>query len=639
MIAEWRTPTWSKVDCGGTANVAELTILCPGEEPRVVTIPRDGRIVVGRLPTCDVQLNIPQLSKTHLDIVCTPLGLKVRDLGSKNGTVLNGEPLRRLRSLEPGDVLILGASVRIYVEGMSDVMSIPEEEALPDAVETLLKEGPELVSGPARQEIRTLQRNLHALRWANRGLARISRESDTHSRLRILLDEAHRIFPGSCAAVTWRGDVIESQGVHYSAFLQVGKGTLLPSPSEVPRSILGHMARNGGPIWSENALQDERFSAHDSVRTLALETVGCIPVGAQAAVLIFPETRALPSASLRRRIETLCELAGPLINPPPPEETTEELERVPGLIGRSKAIQALAEQILEVASVPWNVLLVGEEGTGKATIARAIHGLSRPSEPFVAGHTAVSDDQELERYFFGPGPVVGGWVAEAQAGTLFIKYVENLPPQLQSRWLTTLSTNRPTPLADDWPSNLHPRIISATTYASAIPSGLRSDLYDRLAEVVLHVPPLRERREDIPLLAEHFFCSGRQAWLDAGGAPDWLPKHVDPPVLDVLMQLRFEGNVRQLRAMIHRAVHAAAKSQAKTVLLAHFESLDGHSQPLPARDTHFRGAISSFAQRLLRRALDDAGGIQPRAAEALGMTERAWHRARRTYGFHPAEES
>ena len=259
-----------------------------------------------------------------------------------------------------------------------------------------------------------------------------------------------------------------------------------------------------------------------------------------------------------------------------------EVERhgVAGFIGRSPAVQAVLEEIdLLRQAHAISVLITGESGTGKEGIARAIHvGGSRTKGPFVAVNCAAIPGDLAESSFFGHmrGAFTGahdahrGYFEQADAGTLFLDEVGDLPLDLQAKLLRTLETGRVTPLGGTQERPVDVRIVAATNrdLATLIAQDrFREDLYFRLAGFTVTVPPLRERREDIPLLVDHFL---RQFSEEMGRESSGMSREA----LSVVEAHRFPGNVRELKNLIE---YALIKGQGALIRPEHLRFIELHN--------------------------------------------------------------
>ena len=236
------------------------------------------------------------------------------------------------------------------------------------------------------------------------------------------------------------------------------------------------------------------------------------------------------------------------------------------IVGKTPVMRALMEKIEKVAATPARVLITGENGTGKELVARALHRLSpRASKPFVEVNCAAIPGELIESELFGhmKGSFTGaisdraGKFEQANKGTLFLDEIGDMSLAAQAKVLRVLQDNVITRIGSGKPISVDVRVIAATnkTLENEIAAGkFREDLYYRLNVVPIHVPPIRERREDIPLLAQYFAAtlSARE------GIP---PRTFTPDALERLSSLDWPGNVRELRNTVERLLILAPESQ------------------------------------------------------------------------------
>jgi transcriptional regulator with GAF, ATPase, and Fis domain len=304
------------------------------------------------------------------------------------------------------------------------------------------------------------------------------------------------------------------------------------------------------------------------------------------------------------------------------------------LVGASAAMRRVYALLEAVSKTDATVLVQGETGTGKEVVARSIHEASaRSAGPFVAVDCGALAESLIESELFGhvKGAFSGaagerrGLFEEADGGTLFLDEIGELPLSLQPKLLRALETRAVRRVGGNTPRQLDVRVVAAThrPLARAVNEGtFREDLYYRLAVLEVVVPPLRERREDIPLLANHFYA-------DIAGADASLPPEVTSP----LMQRGWPGNVRELRNFIDRsttlgwsATQTAARSAPPldaTTLGPALDALIPQHLPLKeARQLWIDRFESVYVSAILRRA----GGNVTRAAEQAGVHRRYLHR-------------
>ena len=298
-----------------------------------------------------------------------------------------------------------------------------------------------------------------------------------------------------------------------------------------------------------------------------------------------------------------------------------------GLIGRSTAMRAVFDVVARVADVDVPVLLTGETGTGKTTIAAAMHARSqRASAPFVAVNCAAIPEQLLESELFGHtrGAFTGatqanpGLFAEADNGTLFLDEIGELQPALQAKLLHVIERGMIRPIGGTRERRVNTRILAATNLdlAAAVRAGdFREDLYYRLALVVPEIPPLRDRREDIPLLVDQCLESARRRY------PTAAPRRIGDEAMAVFLTYRWPGNVRELSHLIERLVLLSRNEVIEPADLPRgFGSKDpdaAEDGPGPFGDSVL--PLREIQRRYARWALAQNGGVKAHAARALGV--------------------
>jgi DNA-binding NtrC family response regulator len=322
-----------------------------------------------------------------------------------------------------------------------------------------------------------------------------------------------------------------------------------------------------------------------------------------------------------------------------------------GIIGRSEKMQAVFQLVDQVAPARSTVLITGESGTGKELVARAIHMQSpRATRTFVTVNSSNIPSELLESELFGhtrgafTGAVAAkkGFFEVADGGSIFLDEIGEIPPETQARLLRVIQEREFTPLGDTTPRRVDVRIIAATNIdlREAVRQGtFREDLYYRLAVVPIELPPLRERREDILALAQHFI----RKYNEENNRQ--VSDQLSPEVLQLLEQYSWPGNVRELENIIERAVVIAPGPEISRQCLP-AEILDpqkalgvgGHTASIGAgidlsRGINFYDEVRRFEIDLIRRALDQTSGHQSRAARLLGMNATTLNSKIKTYNI------
>ncbi len=308
-----------------------------------------------------------------------------------------------------------------------------------------------------------------------------------------------------------------------------------------------------------------------------------------------------------------------------------------GFIGRSEVMENVFRLVDRVGPARSTVLITGESGTGKELVAKAIHEASpRADDPFVVVNCSNIPSELLESELFGhtKGAFTGAVAAKkglfevADGGSIFLDEIGDLRPETQVRLLRVIQEREFTPLGDTTPAKVDVRIIAATNVdlKEAVKNGtFREDLYYRLSVVPVELPALRDRREDILPLAQHFI----RKYSDENGRD--ISENLSPRVLSLLESYYYPGNVRELENIIERAV-VIAQTDEITVECLRPEVIDpelamemvkgteGTSGDIDiSRGINFYDEIKKFEIDLIRRALDQTGGHQSRAARLLGL--------------------
>ena len=320
--------------------------------------------------------------------------------------------------------------------------------------------------------------------------------------------------------------------------------------------------------------------------------------------------------------------------------------RLHNLLGRSPAMQSVFALIRQAAPGDANVLITGESGTGKELVAKALHFNSqRADRPFVPINCAAVPASLLESELFGhvKGAFTGavnsrrGLFREAHGGTLFLDEIGDMAPELQAKLLRAIEDRSVRPVGSDQATPRDVRVIAAThqDLLARIRAGkFRDDLYYRLAVIPIQLPALRERKEDIPLLAEHFLtraiaASGKQV---SGFTPE---------TMTILLRHPWPGNVRELENVVERSVTLTAGGTiAPDALL--LDTSAGPPTALSLAQFPRRPTLQELTDEYVALVLQETGGDKARAADLLGISKRTlyrWDRQPATPDEAPGEEA
>jgi two-component system response regulator PilR (NtrC family) len=310
----------------------------------------------------------------------------------------------------------------------------------------------------------------------------------------------------------------------------------------------------------------------------------------------------------------------------------EEIEEQYGfgnILGRSKSMEQVFRLIKLVADTSSNVMIIGESGTGKELVAKAIHYNSRRSgSSFIAVNCSAIPEGLLESELFGhvKGSFTGahvtrqGLFVEASGGTLFLDEIGDMPPGVQVKLLRVLQDRTIRPVGSNKSYSVDVRIISAThrDLKEEIKSGtFREDLYYRLSVIPIILPPLNERKEDFPILVDHFI---RKYSVESGQKQ----KKITSKAMDALMNHKWEGNVRELENVIERTVVLTAKESIDIPDLPEYIAKKKKTQEFEFTDRLV--PLQEVESEYINHVMKIAHGNKSKAAEILGINRRTLYR-------------
>ena len=467
-------------------------------------------------------------------------------------------------------------------------------------------------------------------------------------------------------------------------------------PHAVSHSILQKTIRGGQALITNNAEEDERFADFASVQDFQLRSVMCAPlrikdktigalyvdnrsikgnfqqkdldiletICAQAAIAI--ENAQLVDDNVRKQMKLLAakeevealnqqlsekvqrqssELAAVRRSLEQSRQYLETKYNYENIIGRSERIQQLFNLLDRTTETDVPVLIQGESGTGKELVARAVHfNGPRKSQPFISENASSISETLFESELFGhvKGAFTGaiadhkGLFELADKGTLFLDEIGNLSMEMQSKLLRVLENGEIRRVGGKEVRKVDVRIITATNkdLASLVKQGLfREDLYYRLNVIKITLPPLRDRREDIPLLAEHFL----KQRSEPPGAP---PKTLSAEALALLTEYNWPGNVRELENEIRRL---SALSGASSAITAEFVSPHIRIVPpaaaftIPEQPRDLRETIEEIEKRIIMNTLERYRWNKSKTARMLGLSRDGLRKKMLRYGIQTGE--
>jgi Nif-specific regulatory protein len=427
----------------------------------------------------------------------------------------------------------------------------------------------------------------------------------------------------------------------------------------VSQSIVSDVSRSNSPLFISDILEDDRFKDQKSVLDLQLKRAVCVPLTLEKSVIgvIYTDSNRLSPAFARGDMSIVsafaaqatiaienAKLHGALVlsketlareNLKLKQELSGKYE-FSGIIGRSKAMQEIFLTIQKVASISTTVLIQGETGTGKELIARAIHyNGSRKSNQLVTINCGAMPQELLESELFGHkrGSFTGatsdkaGLFETASGGTIFLDEIGEMPLALQVKLLRALQEGEIRRVGENFDRKVDVRVIAATNrdLSEDVKTGrFRPDLYYRLNVVPIMIPPLRQRREDIIPLTEHFL-EKYQSKMNKG--------HVDisSEAMKLLLVNQWQGNVRELENSIERALALCGDSKLLTpTQFPHLAPESGMFNQLDT-DASLKQKLKTVERQIIVEALEKTNGKITKAAELLAVTRQHLHNKIKEY--------
>jgi transcriptional regulator with GAF, ATPase, and Fis domain len=605
---------------------------------RTFDLTGDG-LAIGRHPSNDLAIPDAAVSRHHCALRRTPAGWRVADLDSRHGTFVNNRPVHE-EELRHGDVLGIGESTfLVLLDAPAGEEAAPGEEiALEAGTEILLPAGASVYLRPGGGGGEGPARALSALLDL---AAACGAPQDPAALARVSLERVLAAVPAERAAFALAEEG-ELEPLAFRHRRQAGGGRpFLPS-----RALAGRALREGTAI-----LYAAGVGAAASASVAGIRAAACVPLfdGGAPLGILYVDTRE-PGEELGEDHLQWLTAAGALITPALAalrrlERAEAESRRLQesvlgrGLVGESPALRRAAGILARAAPTASTVLILGESGTGKEMAARALHAASpRAGKPFVAINCASLSENLLESELFGheQGAFTGavarkiGKLEVAHGGTLFLDELGELPALLQAKLLRVLQERTFERVGGTRPITVDLRLVAATNrdLKKAVAEGtFRDDLFYRLNVITLTMPPLRERREDIPLLASHFAAVH-------GRSVRGRPAGIAPAARALLVRYDWPGNVRELSNAIERAVVLGLEDEIRPEDLPE-TLLEGEPAPGGGEEggQDYHAALNEAKRRIIRDALAESGGNVTRAAERLGLHANHLHRLMTSLGM------
>lgn len=637
-------------------------------------------VTIGRAPTNQIVLKDERCSRIHAELFMSEGRWTLRDLDSRNGTVVGDKLIKSDWVLRPGDVIRIGHSQLIFVQNLSDAFSDVTAQLRPR--EELVREGK---GSGADDEVhlaypleptaithRKGQTRFLASVEAAEELPKVGRAAAKLCRLAFELGKAPSVVKMAETALAGLFEALpvdagaillvprDHQGTPTAADLQI---VATYSKTErkyhrVPDFLANTVLREGEAVLARNVMGDSSLGSRDSKGVIHTTSVICAPIrhGSQVLGLIHlysTDPDQIPDPDdLEYTLAVADTVAVALNNLNRQEELVENLTQVrienvrlreqlgaqSDLIGVSEAIKHINELIAYAAASRATVLIRGESGVGKELVARAIHFNSpRRKNAFVCLNCAALSEELLASELFGheKGAFTGaterkiGKFEAAHMGTLMLDEIGEMSPSVQAKFLRVLEGHPFERVGGSKPIKVDVRVIAATNrdLEKEVAEGrFRHDLYFRLRVLEIVVPPLRKRPEDIPVLAEYFLNKFRQ---ETGRRIEGFTR----AAMDKLMSYRWPGNVRELKNVIERAVVLCQGRfiDEDDLLLTKLATTGDtvETQPVPQGYTPL--SLEEIEKRHILATLEYTKWNKSRAAQILGIERSTLDRKLRRY--------
>ena len=530
---------------------------------RIVPLPPGKTVAVGRDKTNALVVDDELCSRQHAEILADEDGWHLRDLGSSNGTRVNGQLIDEVR-LHPSDVIAVGSSRFVFVEDLDHLLEPePAGGAPSETVEVRLRQSDTRFLSPTATDDATRTRaEADSVRLYKMTLD-LAKLRDPEALFAKVMDVVLEATPADTGAIL----TADEQGRLGTSCFR-GPGTYQGVSSAITDTVLQSLEA----VLTRDVQADRKLSKRKSIGWLGATSAICAPVLVEDKVLglIHLYTTAPPGELSRDDLEFVMGVANQLgiamdsirfreglesQN----RQLRESLRLQSELNGSSPAMMRIKEAIARVAQVNATVLIRGESGSGKELAARALHYCSRRAQgPFVCLNCAAISETLLESELFGheKGAFTGatdrkiGKFEAADGGTIFLDEIGDMKVGTQAKLLRVLEGHPYERVGGREPIHVEVRVVAATNRPleqAVRDDAFREDLYFRLQVVEIVMPPLREHKDDIPELAEHFL----ERFREETARP---VRGFTPSALEKLVAHDWPGNVRELKNSIERAV-------------------------------------------------------------------------------------
>lgn len=578
-----------------------------------------GELVIGRDTVCEVSLADVKVSRRHAVLRAGRGGCTIEDLGSSNGTYLNDKVIGSKKvALADGDVIRIGQSVLLFSGSGIDVFEDQDtiiqtfDSGVQPLFDDLEKEG-----------------GAQALRFLL-DLAREAESAGSIAKLAEVLIDGLEVAVKADRVMLFTGRNSDMRVVECKLNSQKKEMYSLPHST----TVVAKVAAEKVAVMSRIA-DDERFKNAESIADFHISSAICVPLlgGDELLGVVYLDrinrTQKFNSYDLDLCSAAALQCSMALMSIKRLGELRESRDRLEaelngpdGFIGKAESLRNTYDFIAKVAPTDAGVLILGESGTGKELVSRAIHKQSaRVDKPFVIVNCAALAESLAEAELFGHerGAFTGadksrpGRFLAADGGTIFLDEVGELSEPIQAKLLRVLESGEVTPVGEAGVRNIDVRVIAATNrdLAQEVEKGtFRRDLYYRLNILQVHLPPLRERVEDIPLLVEHFvrFLGARCGKTNL---------KISEPLMKKCQSYAWPGNVRELKNTVERMVILCSNDTLEESDLP--QEITGARAGAVATSVGGMRALADVEREHIASVLKELEGNKKKAAEVLGI--------------------
>ena len=603
-----------------------------------------GELALGRDASNGLPISDPSVSRRHCIIRHDGATFKIKDLDSRNGTLVNGEAVTE-RWLRHMDEICVGDSIFLFLTEDSDRSSgiskaVEFDDDKPAHATAQIRPQDVLYFQPDKilselPATSRLARNLNALLKISRAVHSIRDLDELQGQILNLIFE---VAPAERGAILLDG----TNGREFNSVFGRNREDSSDRPVRVSRTIAQRVLEQGIAILGSDVPGSSGLGGVESLIASQVRSLLCVPltIFQRTFGCIYLDTISIANRFNEDHLQLVTAIAGisavALENARRLQWLEQENERLTheitldrSLVGESPRMKEVFQFLARVAPTEATILIGGESGTGKELAARAVHRKSpRTSKPFVAINCAAIPENLLESELFGyeKGAFTGataqkkGKLEVADGGVVFLDEIGELAPALQVKLLRVLQEREFERVGGNRPIRVDIRLIAATNrdlQEAVRNGGFRQDLYFRLNVVSLTMPPLRDHKEDIPLLASFFV----EKYCKKTGTK---PKPFSGEALACMLNYDWPGNVRELENVVERALVLGSADDILPEDLP--EALLEREAAPGVEEAKYHIAVKDLKKKLIRNALDEAKGNYTEAARQLGVHPNYLHR-------------